>query len=183
MRVIGRLVSMVIGLVVVTAAVGAVAARAAKERIIRREDPAADDVALAAIFEPLAFRSTAHRFRGGSVDTWYGGGILDLRDATLDPAGATLSVRAIFGGGQIVVPDDWQVDARVVGFGGVGDSRPKIDRGPDAPRLTIEGFVLFGGYGVSSAVPPDAQRWIERTREEQGLPTEASEGSTTTVGA
>jgi hypothetical protein len=51
----------------------------------------------------LAFHSTSQAFRGGEVECWYGGGVIDLRDAQLAPEGATLRVRAIFGGGQIVV--------------------------------------------------------------------------------
>ena len=61
-------------------------------------------VRLVAIFSPVAFHSTASAFRGGTLDCWYGGGIVDLRDATLDPAGARLEVKAVFGGAQIVVP-------------------------------------------------------------------------------
>jgi len=162
MRIIGRLITLVIGLFAVTAAVAAVAARGMRERIVRRDDPGADEVTLAAIFEPLQFRSTAQHFRGGTVECWFGGGILDLREATLDPAGATLRVRAVFGGGQIVVPDDWQVETRVVGFGGITDTRPRIDRSPTAPRLVIEGVVLFGGFGISSMVPEDAEQWVRR---------------------
>jgi hypothetical protein len=162
MRVIGRLIALSIGLLVAAAGAGAVAARAAKERIVRHDDPAADEVAVVAIFEPLAFTSTATGFRGGTLDCWYGGGIFDLREATLDPAGATLRVRAVFGGGQIVVPDGWVVETRVSGLGGIGDARPAIDRAIDAPRLLIEGGVLFGGFGVSSSVPEDADRWMRR---------------------
>jgi hypothetical protein len=164
MRVIGRLLALLLGAFVAVAIAGTFAARAAKERIVRHEDPDADEVALAAILEPLAFRSTATAFRGGTIDCWYGGGIVDLRAATLDPAGATLKVRALFGGGQIVVPDAWEVEAQVVGLGGAGDSRPKIERPADAPRLLVEGFALFGGFGISSVLPADAETFIEKTR-------------------
>ena len=88
-----------------------------------------------AIFEPIAFESHATRFRGGQVELWYGGGIIDLRNATLDPAGATLRVRTVFGGSQLLVPEDWQVTTRVVGIGGAGDGRPRIDRAPEPALL------------------------------------------------
>jgi hypothetical protein len=165
MRVIGRLLALLIGAFVAVAVAGTFAARAAKERIVRREEPEADEVALAAIMEPLAFKSTAASFRGGTVDCWYGGGIIDLREATLDPAGATLKVKALFGGGQIVVPQDWQVETRIVGLGGAGDTRPKIDRPADAPRLVVEGLVVFGGFGIASDLPKDAETFITKTRE------------------
>ena len=128
MKVVGRLFAMLTAGMFVSMIVGAIAARNAKARIVPVDDPAADEVALAAIFGPLAFRSRAAAFRGGTADCWYGGGTIDLRGATLDPAGATLRVRAIFGGASIVVPEDWNVRVRVVGLGGAGDGRPSVDR-------------------------------------------------------
>ena len=53
-----------------------------------------------------------------------GGGEIDLRGATLDPAGARLTVQVLLGGGQLIVPDDWHVDLQVTSIlGGVGDAR------------------------------------------------------------
>lgn len=153
MRIIGRLLALLLGGLIVSLIVGAIAALQAKRRIVPLAAPEADEVRLAAIFEPFRFHSTARAFRGGELDCWYGGGIIDLRDAVLDPAGARLRVRAMFGGGQIVVPEAWQVTTRVVGLGGVGDARPRVERALDAPHLTIEGFAFFGGFGVSSEVP------------------------------
>ena len=46
---------------------------------------------------------------------------------------------AIFGGAQIVVPEDWRVSSTVIGIGGLGDGRPRVERGDAAPHLTIEG--------------------------------------------
>jgi hypothetical protein len=111
-----------------------------------------------ATFEPILFESTAGSFRGGKVDLWFGGGIIDLRDATLDPAGARLDVRAMFGGCQLLVPESWNVTTRVLGIGGAGDGRPKVDRPLDAPHLTVEGTALFGGVGIASEIPDDSIR-------------------------
>jgi hypothetical protein len=128
------------------------------------QDPDADDVDLVATSSELDFRSTSSAFRGGSVTTWFGGGVLDLRGATLDPAGATLRVNALFGGGNLVVPEGWNVETRITGLGGVGDGRPKIGRPADAPTLRFEGVATFGGWGIprsrttrrsSRARPPD----------------------------
>jgi hypothetical protein len=127
-------------------------------------DPADDEIVAVAIFGPLAFRSTARNFRGGTLDCWYGGGALDLRDATLSPEGATIRVRAVFGGGQIVVPETWRVRNTVVGLGGVSDTRPVADRSDEGPELTIEGFVVFGGFAVVSELPEEEARWLETTK-------------------
>ena len=150
MKIIGRLTAVLTGGLMLASIAGALAARAAKERIERLEDPHADEVRLSAIFEPIAFRSTAASFRGGTVDCWYGGGVIDLRQATLDPAGARLRVRAIFGGAQILVPETWRVSSRIVGIGGLGDGRPQVELAIEAPHLAIEGVAVFGGFGVMS---------------------------------
>ena len=98
MNIIGRILAVLTGAFVLTSIAAAIAARAMKQRIVRVDAPDANEVKLAAIFEPINFRSTATAFRGGTLDLWYGGGIIDLRDAFLDPAGARLEVRAVFGG-------------------------------------------------------------------------------------
>lgn len=136
-----------------------VAAAAVYAAVKRREavpqDPASDEVDLVASFAPLEFHSESGSFRGGTVTTWFGGGELDLRDATLDPAGATIHVNALFGGGNLVVPESWNVETKVVGIGGIGDGRPKVEREADAPTLHVEGTAIFGGWGITSAPASD----------------------------
>ena len=130
---------------------GAMVFAAVKRREGVPQDPAADEIDLVASFAPLEFRSEATAFRGGTVTTWFGGGTLDLRGATLDPAGATLRVSTLFGGGNMVVPEAWEVRTKIIPvFGGVGDSRPKVDRPADAPVLHFEGMAVFGGWGITS---------------------------------
>src|SRR3989304_3585598 len=104
MRFIGRLIALLWLSMIVSAIVGTIAARAAKRRIVPVDAPDPDQIRLAAIFGPISFRSTATAFRGGTIDCWYGGGVIDLRGTTLDPSGAHLQVKAVFGGGQILVP-------------------------------------------------------------------------------
>ncbi len=133
---------------------------ATKRRDVVPADPAADEVDLVASFGPLEFRSESGAFRGGSVTTMFGGGEVDLRDATLDPAGATLHVSTLFGGGSLVVPETWNIETSLSGIGGVGDMRPKVERSPDAPTLRVEGTNWFGGWGITSTPP----------REEDELP-------------
>jgi hypothetical protein len=177
MKLVARLIALLGGGLMLAAAAGTVAARSVKQQIVPVDAPDADEVKLAAIFEPIAYRSKATSFRGGSIDTWYGGGIIDLRDATLDPAGATLNVRAVFGGAQIVVPESWQVDSRVIGIGGLGDGRARIERPADAPRLTIDGIAVFGGFGVSSDVPEEGLKGLDEAiaRRRNGKATVAPE--------
>jgi hypothetical protein len=160
MRIVGRVIAVLWVGLMVSMAGAAIAALNMKRRIVPRAEPDADDVHLAAIFEPIAFESRATSFRGGEVDLWFGGGIIDLRKATLDPAGARLEVRAIFGGCQVLVPAEWQMTTNVVGMGGAGDGRPKADRPLDAPHLTVEGIAFFGGMGITSDIPEEAVRSV-----------------------
>jgi hypothetical protein len=146
---------------VLSMVLGAIGALVTRRRILPVTAADADEVRLAAIFEPIHFQSRATAFRGGAVDCWYGGGVIDLRDAVLDPAGARLEVRAVFGGGQILVPESWNVRSSLLGFGGLGDARPQASRTEDAPHLTIDGYVLFGGFAVMSDVPEDELRGLD----------------------
>lgn len=140
---------------------GAVGALVARRRVVPVPAPDADEIELRAIFEPMHYQGRATGFRGGTIECWYGGGVIDLRDAVLDPAGARLVVRAIFGGGQLIVPESWNVTSSVKGIGGVGDTRPRVERPADAPQLTVEGLVLFGGYAIMSEVPEDELRGLD----------------------
>ncbi len=128
---------------------GAAVYAAMKRREAVPQDPKADEVDLVANFAPLEFHSESGAFRGGTVTTMFGGGELDLRDATLDPAGATIHINALFGGGNLVVPETWNVESKLVGIGGIGDGRAKVERAADAPTLRVEGTAVFGGWGIS----------------------------------
>lgn len=151
MRSIGGFVRNLVVFTVLAAIVSAVGAFVAKGRMVSRGGPNDDDIDLVAIYEGLDFSSTAPALRRVAITAWYGGGTLDLRGATLDPAGAVMTVRAIFGGCQLVVPDTWRVELHAKGvFGGIGDGRGADRIDPSSPVLTIDGFALFGGVGIMS---------------------------------
>ena len=119
-------------------------------RTVPTPHPEDDEIDIAVAFGELAFASTSAAFRGGRVSTSFGGGVLDLSAATMADGQATLRLEAIFGGGQLIVPDDWRVELRTRSvFGGVGEGRPSRERSDDAPLLTITGLALFGGWGVT----------------------------------
>jgi hypothetical protein len=152
MNFIGRLVRLIVLAFFGTLLASAAMAVQRKRTAPPPPDEAADEIELVTIFDQLDFRSTATAFRGGRVECWFGGGLLDLRGATLAPEGAVLEVQAVFGGGSIIVPDDWTVTTRVVGIGGAGDARGNAASG-DGPRLEIEGLAVFGGWGIMSDDP------------------------------
>lgn len=154
----------IIGLAIVgmTASMVAAAATAlnVKRTLVPTTDPSADEIVAVAIFGPLEFHSTSRNFHGGRVECWYGGGVLDLRDATLAPEGATLHVRAVFGGGQILVPTDWKVVSTVRGMGGLQDIRDAKGYAADAPELVIEGVLIAAGFAVTSELDAGGEDWL-----------------------
>lgn len=159
-----KLIARFLAFLGIASIVGAIAVRVARRETELLPNPDADEVRLSAILEPLSFHSTAKAFRGGTLDCWYGGGVVDLRDAQLHPEGARLLVRALFGGAQILVPEAWSVVSTVRGVGGLTDARPTQERPADAPLLTIEGPVLFGGFAVSSTLSEAQARGLEQAK-------------------
>ncbi len=117
-------------------------------------DPSADVLHLAVIFDGLDGASTAAAFRGGEIDCWYGGGSLDLRGATLDPAGGRLRIRSIFGGLDVVVPRSYRIalDSRGI-FGGASDQTDPATAAVEGPLLAIEARSIFGGVSIRAADP------------------------------
>jgi predicted membrane protein len=160
MKMLGRILGMLMLAWFATMAAALAVAVQRKGEVRPSSEPDADEIDLSAYFEPLEFRSTAAAFRGGQVECWFGGGTIDLREATIDPSGARLRVTAVFGGGTVLVPEDWVVETHVVGIGGAGDARARMGQLPPtdgAPRLVIEGKVVFGGFGVLSRDPREAR--------------------------
>lgn len=162
----------IIGLGVVGMGAGMVAAAvkalAIKGSLVPTTDEAADEIVAVAIFDQLDFRSTSRNFRGGRVECWYGGGDLDLREAVLAPEGATLQVRAVFGGGQILVPADWRVVSTMRGIGGLQDVRPAKGFAEDAPELVIEGLLVAAGFSVESEARAGGDEWLAKLESEHG---------------
>ena len=115
-------------------------------------DETADELDVAAIFDSLDVVSRSIAFRGGDVIAWYGGGTLDLRQATLDPDGAELRVRAMFGGLEIAVPTTWPVEVHAA-----RSSRERATRAiphdvdPSLPTLVVDAQAIFGGVAIVGA--------------------------------
>lgn len=164
---LGRLLRLIVVGWIVSMVVAAIAAMSVKRRLVPTTDESADEITAVAIFGPLAFHSTSTAFRGGEIECWYGGGVIDLRDATLAPEGATLRIRAIFGGGQILVPASWKVVSRVTGLGGVQDIRAAQGHAAIDPELVIEGTLVAGGFAVSSELAEGEDEWLDTLKERQ----------------
>jgi hypothetical protein len=153
-RSIGRIIGGFLVVAILGGIASAVAALIARNHVASRGGPKDDELDLVTIYEGIDFASEAPALRRASATAWYGGGSLDLRGATLDPAGATLNLRMIFGGYRVVVPETWPVElhgTRI--FGGISDVRDEDLVDPSLPTLSIQGLALFGGAAVVSVAP------------------------------
>lgn len=87
-------------------------------------------------------------FRGGKIETVFGGTTLDLRRTSL-PSGEThLAVECLFGGATILVPDNWYVEICSSSvFGAFSDKRTYIDTSTQdkTRKLVIDAECVFAG--------------------------------------
>jgi Cell wall-active antibiotics response 4TMS YvqF len=151
MRMIRRTLGFVLGLSLLGGIASAVAAAVARRQLVSTGGEDDDEFDLVTIYNGLEFTSRAQGLRRGSILTWYGGCSVDLREATLDPGGAALSVKTIFGGLEIVVPESWRIERNVVTiFGGTSDSRDPAAILPDGPVLQVSGWTAFGGFDITT---------------------------------
>ena len=95
----------------------------------------------------ICVRSPA--FSGGKLTAVMSDVTIDLREATLSPEGATLSLQTALSGIDLLVPRDWDVvyELKTV-FGGTFDERFPGPASEQRPRLRVTGMVVAGGVCV-----------------------------------
>jgi len=104
-------------------------------------------VSEAIIFWGVDKRMDSRDFKGGDISAIFGGGKLDLRDAKIHKDGAKLTINAIFGGVEVLVPKDCKIVTS--GTGILGGWESKIaSREIKSPVLEITGTAIFGGVEV-----------------------------------
>jgi len=86
-------------------------------------------------------------FKGGEINTVFGGIELDLSDSKLAEGVHRLELNSVFGGVVLFVPIDWNIEMRTTHvFGDFVDNRPKPAFEIDEKRtLIIEANAVFGG--------------------------------------
>lgn len=100
-------------------------------------------------FSGLEFKIESQAWRGGELVVTAGGVEMDLRQASLDPAGAVLDVRVLMGGIDLRVPDTWQIKNQVTPLlGGADDMTRSTQGSTDAPTLRVVGSVTLGGISI-----------------------------------
>jgi hypothetical protein len=121
-----------------------------QRRVLPIPDVSEDYVRGTAVLSAIKHRIHSQAFRGGELTAIFGGFDLDLRQAIMEGDSARIDVFLLFGGGEIRVPENWDVTLQATAIaGGVGDKAsglPIIEG--TRPRLILSGFILFGGVEV-----------------------------------
>jgi predicted membrane protein len=103
-----------------------------------------------AILGAYSYKPHEGHFNGGVITAIFGGFDVDLRRTTMKYETARMDVFILFGGGEIRVPEGWDVAIKVSAIGGAVDDRrlalPTTDE--HRPKLLITGSVMFGGIEV-----------------------------------
>ena len=92
-------------------------------------------------------------FKGGSLFATFGGYKIDFRNADIEGDQAVLDASAVFGGGEIRVPETWLVSVQAAGiFGAYEDKTRHVQPDPSKPTKTliIKGVALFGGIEIKN---------------------------------
>ena len=86
-------------------------------------------------------------FKGATVNGIFGGITLDLRNAKIKD-GSVIEAAAIFGGVNILIPEDLKVEIKSTSiFGGVTD-KTKAKEKKDKITLYVNGSAIFGGVEI-----------------------------------
>jgi predicted membrane protein len=108
---------------------------------------AEDDIDDTVLFWGVDKKVTSKDFKGGEINTVFGGYKLDLRKAKISKDDAVLNINCAFGGVEILVPNDCRVITNGTGIlGGWVPNIPVND--VEKPVLTIQGVAAFGGVEI-----------------------------------
>jgi len=105
-----------------------------------------------AIFTGFKRRITSQHFKYGKVATVFGGFNIDLTRADMDGNQAVVHIDSVFGGGEIRVPDTWNVQIEGSALAGafVDETYPKpVDARP-LKNFIVRGSVVFGGVVIKN---------------------------------
>lgn len=109
-----------------------------------------DDIESFCLFSSTEVKSQSTNFQNGSVTAIFGGSEIDLRDAIIAD-GANMEITIIFGGVNIIVPDNVMIEIRGVPiFGGWDDKTRNYVENGDVPLLKINCLSVFGGLEVKN---------------------------------
>jgi predicted membrane protein len=105
------------------------------------------------VFGGGATRVSARNFQGGDILAIFGGFEIDFSKADIEGEEAVLEVITMFGGGELRVPENWNVTVnRISLLGGYSDKTHHPLPGGTVPvkKLIIRGISMFGGLSIKN---------------------------------
>ncbi len=102
-----------------------------------------------AVFGGSEHTVTSQNFKGGETMALFGGVELDMRQAKISADGCKIHATALFGGVEIIVPDDWNVI--ITGtpiFGGIDSKSRRKSDAKSSQDVHIHCTVAFGGVEI-----------------------------------
>lgn len=132
---------------------GVAAAAVAGSLVVRSVFPAFGDetsseFSVVAAMSGQVFESKAENLRKGTVLVLFGGVELDLVGATIGSR-ATIVLKAVFGGIDVIVPPGWRVEVITNEIlGGIGNGTDPDGQDDDAPLLLVDATAVLGGIEI-----------------------------------
>jgi predicted membrane protein len=105
------------------------------------------------VFGGVERRIETDDFQSAYISAIFGGVKLDLRRAQIKQGRAIIDVNAVFGGVEMMVPENWSVVVEATGvFGGIEDKTrpPQQTPGQPNPVLVVTGAAAFGGVSIAN---------------------------------
>lgn len=89
-------------------------------------------------------------FKGGKLDSVFGGFKLDLSNVKIAKEGANLEVNSVFGGGEVIVSKDVRVDVENSSVMGGVTNRATTSTKVSSSLLRIKASAVFGGVDIKN---------------------------------
>lgn len=116
-------------------------------------DPKDAQFTYSSVFSHVERHITATNFKSGSLSAIFGGFEIDLTHAEIEGDEAVIYAEAFFGGGEIRIPETWQVVIEASALFGafMDETRQRApEAGAPAKRLIIRGTAVFGGVSIEN---------------------------------
>ncbi len=110
----------------------------------------ADSFQATAILGGTERRITSSNFSGGSAIAMLGGCVIDLRDSATAGDPAEIDCFAFWGGVEIRVPQDWEVQVKGTAILGAMEDKTTTVNGDSRKVLIISGTAIMGGVEIKN---------------------------------
>jgi hypothetical protein len=115
-------------------------------------DTSNPEVDLVTVFSAVRRRIISQNFKGGKLVAVFGEFKVDLTDADIEGDYAEMEATAVFGAGEVRVPEKWMVSVRGAAvFGEYQDrTHQQPPQGAPTKRLVIKGGAVFGSVVIKN---------------------------------